>query len=405
MQNKIVLISDDSDFFEYIIPKLKLRKSDELFSFKFGDLPDKIHMLSSSLLIINSACNPEQTLQLLDLVNDIPVIVFGFNNDDEFLIETYKRGALAYFTPDVSDAEIEAKLLPFLNLVSSIKKSALYREMLVQNKIIAKNNEVFLDFTNILEREIDQIKKNSATATLVAISADENSKFIIQPNQLETIILNNIRKNDILMAYAFNKYFLLFNNTGIDKAKEIWSIIKKKLPEGVYSGFAAVGNKNRQQVVNEVLNDLHKSMSKVNFSGDFSKNSNVGNFKNFRKEFDKKIMQVVSPSFYHIQQAYNDKLFGIKIEQGSGDGYGVLYLKTDDYTACFRITSPGFSTINIDISYDSADNDNIHKLNLEQKHITIEPEELEQGLLDDLLEEFIQEFKIAVSAQFSEERG
>ena len=144
-------------------------------------------------------------------------------------------------------------------------------------------------------------------------------------------------------------------------------------------------------------------MSKTDFTNDFGVNNN--NFKNFRKEFNKKIMQVVSPSFYHVQQTYNDKLFGIKIEQGSGDGYGVLYLKTDEYTACFRITSPGFSTVNIDISYYSADNDNRCDLNLEQKHISIEPEELEQGLLDDLLEKFIQEFKIAVSVQFSDERG
>ena len=397
MQNKIVLISDDSDFFEYIIPKLKLRKSDELFSFKFGNLPDKVHMLSSSLLIINSAFNPEQTLQLLDMVNDTPVVVFGYNNDEDFVINTYKKGALAYFTPDISDAEIEAKLLPFLNLISSVKKSALYRELLVENNIIAKNNEVFLNFTNILDREIDKIKKDSANATLVAISTDENSKFIIQPNQLETIILNNIRKNDILMAYSFNKYFLLLNNTGLNKAKEIWNIIEKMLPAGVYSGFASVGNKNRQQVVNEVLNDLHKAMSKSDSINDFVTNNSVNNFKNFRKEFNKKIMQVVSPSFYHIQQAYADKLFGIKIEQGSGDGYGVLYLKTDEYSACFRITSPGFSTVNIDISYHSVNNDSISSLSLENKHISIEPEELESGLLDDLLEEFIQEFKNAVS--------
>ena len=33
MTNKIVLISDDKDFFEFIRAKLALRKSDELFTF------------------------------------------------------------------------------------------------------------------------------------------------------------------------------------------------------------------------------------------------------------------------------------------------------------------------------------------------------------------------------------
>ena len=54
MQSRIVLISDDVDFFEYIYSKLNLRKSDELFKFSFEDIPNKIHLLSTSVLIINS---------------------------------------------------------------------------------------------------------------------------------------------------------------------------------------------------------------------------------------------------------------------------------------------------------------------------------------------------------------
>ena len=46
MHCKIILVSDDSDFFEYIIPKFKIRKSDELFEYNFSAIPDKIHMLS-----------------------------------------------------------------------------------------------------------------------------------------------------------------------------------------------------------------------------------------------------------------------------------------------------------------------------------------------------------------------
>ena len=142
MQSKIILISDDTDFFEYIVSKLKLRKSDELFRFAFSDLPDKLHLLSSSLLIINSEGHQEQTLQLLDFINDIPTVVFGYNNDDEFVFETYKKGAFLFLTLAASDEEIEAKLIPALKLVTTYEKTALYRDMLVNNKLITKNNEV-----------------------------------------------------------------------------------------------------------------------------------------------------------------------------------------------------------------------------------------------------------------------
>ena len=54
MHGKIVLISDDADFFEYIVPKLSLRNSDELYRYKFKEIPDKLHLFESSLLIVNS---------------------------------------------------------------------------------------------------------------------------------------------------------------------------------------------------------------------------------------------------------------------------------------------------------------------------------------------------------------
>ena len=97
--------------------------------------------------------------------------------------------------------------------------------------------------------------------------------------------------------------------------------------------------------------------------------------------------QVITPVFYQIQQKYTDKLPGISLTQGAGDGYGTFYIKGRYSSSCFRITSPGFSKINIDITFQK-DNSNI-----DAKRITLEPEELEPGLLEDLLEQFVSEFK------------
>lgn len=391
MQSKIILISDDSDFFEYIIPKLKLRKSDELFSFKYSELPDKLPQLTSALLIVNTENRQEQALELLDFIKELPVILFSYNEDEEFKINAYKKGMYAYITLSTPEEEIDAKLIPALKLISSLEKTSLYRKLLVNNNVITKNNEVFLDFTNLLESEIYSIKKNAASATLVAISPDETAKYTIQPNQLETLILNNVRKNDILMSFSYNKYFLLLKNTNKEKAEKIWNKLVKKLPKGVYAGFASVGNKTRQQVVNEVLNNLHTEMASENsFINSEGRNIN-NNFKFYRQEFNKKIYQIISPVFYHIQQTYNDKLFGMRIESGSGEGYSALYIKSDLCNASLRITSPGFSTINVDITYNTTDN--TKEINLEPKRITVEPEDFEAGFLQDLAEQFIQEFK------------
>lgn len=398
MQGKIVLISDDTDFFEYILPKLSLRNSDEIFKYKFSEIPDKIHLLELSLLLVNSENNHTRTLELLDAVKQAPVIVFGYNDNEEFKVQCYKKGMFAYFTLETPDDVIEAQLLPALNFIDSLEKNQIYRDMLIKNKLMTKTNEVFLDFSNVLDHEFDIIHKFSYSASLIAISPDDRSKFLIQPNKIETIILNSVRKNDILMNYASSKYFLLLHNADLSKAKKIWQKIQTKMPKGVYAGIAYIGNKSRQQVVNEALNNLHTAMSS-DTSTNITNNIYEGlNFKHYRQEFNKKLEQIISPVFYRIQQVYNDKLFGMRIEQGQGDGYGVLYIKSNTLVGTFRITAPGFSTINIDISIEGQNcaSEKNNTLN-ETKRITLEPEELESGLLQDLLEQFILEFKREVN--------
>lgn len=393
MQSRIVLISDDSDFFEYIRTKLMLRKSDELFTFCFDELPDKIHLLSTSLLIINSENTEDKTLELLKWLKGTPSILFAYNEKNEFKVKAYQSGALGYVTPLTPDDEFQAIMIPALSAVSILEKNKQYREILVQNNQIFEGNEVFIDYNTILDRELEKINNTSTPAVLIAISPNDKTKFLLLPNQIETIILNNIRRNDVLMNYASNKYFLLLYNTNIDSAQKLWAKIQEQIPQKIYAGFANVGYKVRQQLVNEVLNRLHEA---INYDKDnIRTNKNPinelggtgGNFKIFRQEFSKKIEQIVTPVFYHTQQKYNDKLFGMNIEQGVGEGYGTLHIKSKHAIGTFKITSPGFSKINIDITYQT------NAQNIDAKRITLEPDELEAGVLEDLLEQFILEFK------------
>ena len=115
-------------------------------------------------------------------------------------------------------------------------------------------------------------------------------------------------------------------------------------------------------------------------------NNSYSNFKLFRQEFGRKIEQIISPVFFQIQQKYDGKFNGIKLEHGCGEGYGTFYIKGKYSFSCLRITSPGFSKINIDITYQKNSD------NIDTKRISLEPEELEAGLLEDLLEQFITDY-------------
>lgn len=115
------------------------------------------------------------------------------------------------------------------------------------------------------------------------------------------------------------------------------------------------------------------------------------NFKMFKQEFNKKIERIINPVFYHIRQKYNDKLFGVTIEQENIEGGTILHLKGRHAVAALKMTSPGFSKINIDITFSSSPE------NIDAKRISLNPDELEAGVLEDLLEQFIAEFRKEVN--------
>ena len=394
MADKVVLISDDENFFDYFKSKLSLRKNDELYCFKFDDIPAKMHLIVHSVLIVNSENSQDKTLELLSFFRETPIIVSAYNTDEEYKVKCYQAGMFDFITPLISDKELQARILPALSVAGILKKSQRYREVLVKNNIISSNNEVYVDYGYVLDKELEQLANSSRKSCFLAISPDDKTKFLLQANQIETLILNSIRTSDILINYAPNKYFLILHNADLLTAEKIWNKIQLQFTQKIYAGIALITNQSRQQLINEALNKLHHAINnskdaKTSSITTLSNNNGVaqiGNFKMFRQEFEKKIENIISPVFYQIQQKYSTKLAGVTLQQGSGDGYGTFYIKGNHFIGGFRITSPGFSKINIDITFQKGNDD------IDSKRISIEPEELEQGLLEDLLEQFIGEF-------------
>lgn len=394
MQGKIILVSDDVNFFEYILPKLNMTSTDKVMSVGFDSLPDIINTLENSILIVNSENNQKRTLELISLIKDLPVIVFSYDYDETFIIDCYNTGMFAYITLSTSDEKINAIMQPIIKYLSTQSRNNLYRNILVNNKILNKNNEVFYNCEQIIKQFLENVSDNDLSKekiVIAAISPNDKSKFTIHYNQIETMILNNISERDILVNYAPHKYFVLFKDTEYNDACIVINKIITTFTEPLYAGLSVIKSRNYQQIINDILNKLHKSINK-GLNSTEKDNIMSDNFKFFREEFNKKISQIITPVFYNAQQVYNDKLFGIEIEQEVGDGFGILIIKSKKSIGRFKITSPGFSNINIDISISANMTDNLTN-EIESKRISLEPDELEIGFLEDLLSQFILEFK------------
>ena len=246
MANKIVLVSDDTDFFEYIKTKLELRKSDEVFTLKFDSVPDKIQFLETAVIIVDSENSKEKTIDLLKLFNGAPIIVTAYNEDDSFKRKCYRVGMLDFITLLTSDSDFKAKMLPALAISSLLEKNKQYKDFLVMKKFITETNEVFLDYETVLDNALNKLIKEKRKAVFIAISPNDKTKFLVNSNLIESIILNNIRKCDILMTYAPNKYFLLVYDLDMNSAEKLWGKICSQFSEKVYAGFCNVLNQKSQ---------------------------------------------------------------------------------------------------------------------------------------------------------------
>lgn len=390
MSNRIVLISDDSDFFDFIKLKLELRKSDKILTLGFDEIPEQLTSIKGTVLIVNSENSRQKTLDLLGIFDSgTPIIVTAYNNDEAFKKKCYRAGMLDFIELLTPDSEFRARMLPALSISSILEKNKQYRSILVKNKIMSKNNEVFVKYENVIDNALAEIKETKSSAVFAAISPDERKKFLINPNTIETLILNNIRKNDILMNYAPNKYYLIMYDIDINDAQKHWSKVIAASQNKIYAGFVTIKNQNRQQLINSANINLTEAIGadKVSVKADESDSNKYKNFKLYRKEMEHNLDTIITPVLYRIQQKYMNRLSGVKIEQYYNKGMGAFNILGKHFDACFKITCPGFSKVNIDIILKRELDNN------DSKRISFNTDEFDESLLEDLLIQFIAEAK------------
>lgn len=394
MAGRIVLVSEDSNFFEFIRTKLELRKSDELFLFSFEQIKNKFELFKSGVIIINSEDNQDKTLNLIKLLKKLPTIIITFNEDETFKKKCYRAGAFDYIPLLTSDSEFRARMIPALSVATLLEKNIQYRNLLVNNNIIDSKKEVYTAYNEILDYYLSEIQSQSLNAVLGAIASNNN----ISENQIQEVISNNLRRNDVLMTYAPNKYFLLLFNINTETAEKTWNKIIKGTNIPIFAGFSQITNQTRQQLINEVLNKLHIAINHkknviskeqnplINLSGIQNESTSQYNFKLFKQEFIKNIEKIITPAFYNIQLKYSAKNIAISTNNPAKDTYWEFAIKGKNSTSVLKITTPGYTKINIDIECIK----NEHK---DSKRITLEPNEFELGLLEDILNQFVLEYK------------
>ena len=133
MQNRVVLVSNDNNFFEFMLPRLSLRKNDDVFRFSYNVFLEKISLLSASIIILDSENYKDNILYILKNHSDLPIIVFGYNEDLEFKKEILKFGVPYYITPLTTKNEFQYIFKNLLKIAALQERNRFFKSILIEN--------------------------------------------------------------------------------------------------------------------------------------------------------------------------------------------------------------------------------------------------------------------------------
>lgn len=410
-ENNIILITDDNNTAQILESKLGLlRGVDNVLISSYEDALENIKNGLRGMILLDGGDDKEKCLNLLKEIKrdidtkNIPVLLIVRDYNPDFVVNAYDENISDYITAKADDTEFLIRTIWCLRkkiLVDTIEK----QYNLLQGLGVVDKESGF--YTNeycekILNNEFENLRKLNSDGILMLVSASEESKTTLSPTLLAKVVKNSTRNSDVIVHGSANRIYILLKKTPMDGAFCVLDKIKQELIKDhtINASASPVGEKSFNELKEELLNALIESVSSKQdlvIAGekqeqpeaeDWLGKVNVAqkNFKLFKQSFMKKLDKVITPVFFQMQKLYEDKLFKTQIEQYSNETQSSFILKKEDKTSELKITYPGFSKINIDITHQGLDSP-------ENNRISLDLTELDDARLTKILEDFIFEFR------------
>ena len=404
MQNNVVLITDSEKVAQKVNKKvLLLRNTDILQTIHHADCFDAVKKIKPVLIFYHLKLNREDDfLNFLQKIRQhrelktCSVILVYDELDENLLCSAFEKGITDFIKTTASDTEYTIRALWCLQKRVNARDNQNSKDLLSQLKILDRKNQVYTEnYTYTVLKE--ESKKDWGCFAVVA--PDINSRNKISPDNLMSIIKDNVRTCDILGFASDFKIYLWFRNTTNEDTRKILNKIKKALSDNFTISAGFVETKEIPFDNAEIL--ANQALSKALLKGNCficareeeakkEKNKNpkidIQNFKQHKEVSAKKLENILSPLFFQVQKTNEDKLFETKITQNVTEQKSYFTLKSQNCESSFIVTYPGFTTINIEI---------LQKVNNKEKRkkYYIDTNELSEEKIEDLLDEFIQEYK------------
>lgn len=390
----ILLVSDDVNFSDTLRKKLVfLRHEDNIF---ISDYENALKNLdNTNIVLIHQNADFQKTLDIIKSLqeNELLSLIFIANSNDAVtILSVFDLGVDDYILADAPDFEYVIRIINNgkFNTLKSVQNRNLnlLKQANVTDELLGFYQCEY--YPMIVENSISF--QNREPAIFMAIAP--NDKITLSFEALADAIKSSIRTNDIVFVGKGVNFYLFLQNTDFNGAVSVFN--KIKLIVDVKAGISDIANKKIDELEKDALNALAEALNserdyifaheKENTLDEWLSDEKTGNYKLFRKVFNKKLEKVIAPVFYRLQKSYEEKLWATKIEQYTNSEQCVFTLKNDSGESSLRIVYPGFAKIIIYITHEGLDSP-------ENREIPLLLSKVSQRELVNIVENFINEFK------------
>lgn len=398
---KILLVSDDENISKSVKSKLIfLRADDKVITSDYMNA--KNNLISSRADIVLVAENNSKDYitnlahDLISTSDTVSLIVLPKVYDGEFILSCIDSGYDDFIMQNAEDFEFVIRLVKYLKF-NALKITKFRNNKLLEQLDVIDSETGFYSSKfakSSLEITIDN--ELIAFGAFVAISPNKNDEQNFDEEKLSNVIKQSIRQCDIPIKGIGSKYYILLPETDLNGAIVVYNKIKEELEFKICAGISDIKGKIYEDFEKEAVAALTDANAtnceyKIFESADntlssWLDDSDVKNYKIFRKIFNKKLEKIITPLFYRLQQTYEGKLFKTDISQNVSDDNCYFKLANSEHESILSILYPGFSKIIISITHKGLDTP-------ENKEIHLKLSDITEKELAKIVEDFVKEFK------------
>ncbi len=403
-KNSILLISDDEKFAEMLKSKLIfLRKGDTVVTSSFDNAEQNLELTMADIVLVHENTSKNATLELVKRLRqnkNICIMLLVNDYDEELVLACYDAGIDDFTTAGAESFEL------VIRVVNNIKHNSIKLKAFRNSKIL-EQLQVIDELTGVynynysqqvIENSINENLFNDGVFAVIAPSENSKSKFSIE--KMAEAIKKSIRVDDVVTLGRGARFYLFLPKTDFNGTLVVINKIKENYGDDfeLCAGISGIANKDFKEMEKDALQALSDAMA-TNAEYVFAQakeetldewlddtENEPKNYKIFKQMFNKKLEKVITPVFFRLQKAWEEKLFETEIEQSTDDDMCVFHLKNKKQDSTLRIIYPGFAKIMISITHEGLDSP-------ENKEIQLPLTKISQKELVGIVEDFIKDFK------------